>query len=216
MTSFWLDRARQFAEQGLFHEVVRCCEQIIGANPDLPEAWLQLAEANQHLRQWELAAIAYEKTITLAPNTALAWRGKGCLLREAGRLEEALQVLDRALQIDPRLSLAWRTKGAVLRDLGRDDAGLECYEAGLGIDSKDYILWENRGRALRKLGRLEDALASYERALALDPAPGNSFYEGSPGIRQERREPRLQLKGGTNFLDGFAPLKSGPSPESGR
>lgn len=73
------------------------------------------------------ALAIYERALTLDPNNADAWAGKGFALTMLGRynealgaFERALAILERTLALSPNDPNIWASKSAVLRGLGRD------------------------------------------------------------------------------------------------
>ena len=67
-------------------------------------------------------------------DSAEGWLGRGLVLTELGREDEALAAFDRALRARPGYARAWWHKGIVLEGSGRLDDALEAYDRALGGD----------------------------------------------------------------------------------
>jgi tetratricopeptide (TPR) repeat protein len=94
----------------------------------------------------------------------------------AGRLSEALEVLQRAEALAPADATVQNTKGIVLYQAGNLDQARSTLEratqlavaAGL-TDRERSTIQVNLGRAYRDLGQLEQAQQAFRRAVVLDP-----------------------------------------------
>jgi tetratricopeptide (TPR) repeat protein len=95
----------------------------------------------------------------------------------AGRLSEALEVLQRAEAIAPADPTVQNTKGIVLYQAGNleqarttlERASQLATEAGL-TDRERSTIQVNLGRTYRDLGQLEQAQQAFRRAVVLDPS----------------------------------------------
>lgn len=117
----------------------------------------------------------------------------GIILAQAGRTEEAAQLLGRAAERLPNDASAQNNHGSVLRDLGRHVNALGAYERALAIKPDYMEAHYNRAVVLQDLGRLEEAIAGYDRALALKP--------GHPAAHNNRG---VALQGLERFQDALA------------
>src|SRR5438477_299752 len=78
----------------------------------------------------------FERALSLAPDNALAWNGKGAALSALSRLEEALKAFDNALHFDPQMALAWNNKGLVLRLMRRYPEALSAFDRALTCNNR--------------------------------------------------------------------------------
>lgn len=66
-------------------------------NPDDPRIHFGLAAEYERLEQWEAAAVALERYLTLADDEGNAWGRLGRARRELGRDEEAMQAYQQGI-----------------------------------------------------------------------------------------------------------------------
>lgn len=104
----------------------------------------------------------------------------GEVLVAAGRMEQAVPVLERALELDderPRLNFQLAT---ALGRLGRTDDALDAYAEELAIsedDSVRYMAHANRAVLLSGSDRFVQAAGEWEAALAIRPYSGDLYGE---------------------------------------
>ncbi len=100
----------------------------------------------------------------------------GVLAAQAGRVDEALELIAGALARNPDDAGALVNFGNVLCLKGRFEEAAASYERALSL-RPDADVFKSRGHALQGAGRLTEALASYRQALALNPSDVQSLYK---------------------------------------
>jgi superkiller protein 3 len=75
----------------------------------------------------------YEQAIHLNPNDALAYTGKGAVLHNLERYEEALMAYEEALRLNPKNALAYTNKGLTLDRLGRSIEAQQARKKARGL-----------------------------------------------------------------------------------
>ncbi len=88
-------------EAGQLVEAVAAFRQAISIEPGYAEAWNNLGNVFQDLRQPDQALDCYRHTIGLRSNFVHAWRNLGYVLKEQGQIEEGIGILKQAQQIEP-------------------------------------------------------------------------------------------------------------------
>lgn len=136
------------------------------------------------------------------------------ILRDCGRLDEALEAYDQALRVKPDYAAArgaraeaLNLRGNSLRDLGRLAEALSCYDKALA-DAPNYPdAMNNRAVALWGLGRFEEALAGFDTALALKPDYVEAHYNRGNVLRDLQRldEARQSFDRAIAINPAFAP-----------
>ena len=96
----------------------------------------------------------------------------GYCLKELGRHQEAIPVLERAAEFDPGEIAVFNLLGFCFYKTGRHAEAVGCFERAIGIDPRSAIDYANLARNLRELGRTDEAIAMYRKALSLDPNIG--------------------------------------------
>ncbi|MFI9174558.1 tetratricopeptide repeat protein [Streptomyces lincolnensis] len=119
-----------------------------------------------------------------------AWTSLGIALREAGRVEEAIEAHTRARDLYQaardrhREGMAWNNLGVALRDAGRVEEAIDALTSArdlfqaAGDRHREGTTWNNLGLALRDAGRAEEAIDAHTRARDLFQAAGDRHREG--------------------------------------
>ena len=140
--------------------------EAVGFHPALHLMGLLFFQKQDHARalEWFSRAVAVEPAASIASRA-----GRGEVLLELNRLEEALDDFDRVLAADPGMAAVWNNRGLALNALKRHEEALASYERAIALAPLAAQAHNNRGDALRELRRFGEALASFDRALAIKP-----------------------------------------------
>lgn len=94
----------------------------------------------------------------------------GVLLKRAGRLRKAEEVLELARKLRPQDMSPWQNLGNVHEALGNPEKAAFFYRGALRIEQKSAELWRLLGCQQTALSQPGDAIESFRRGLALAPA----------------------------------------------
>lgn len=121
------------------------------------------AEAIEALRPW------FEKNRKDVATVNLM----GVLLKRAGRLTKAQEVLELARKLRPQDLSPWQNLGNLHEMQGDPAKAADCYQGALKIAPQSAELWRLLARQHLALGRTETAIDALRRALLL--APGHTI-----------------------------------------
>ncbi len=151
---------------GRYSELERGSRSLIEQFPDAGLAWKLLSVAL--LMQGKAALPAFHKTVLLMPGDAQAHFNLGSVLKNLGRLEEAVACFRRALKINPAYSEALSNMGSAQSDLGKFTEAVASFSQALKVAPNNAIAHNNMGISLRKLGKTVEAVNSFNCALKLN------------------------------------------------
>ena len=112
---------------------------------------------------------AYERALAADPGLLKARINLGCLLHEAGRLENAESIYRAAVRTRGADPVLLYDLGVLLEDMGRKREAVEAYEAALRDDPRFADCHYNLALLCRGLGRPREAIqhmAAYRRLTA--------------------------------------------------
>jgi Flp pilus assembly protein TadD len=101
------------------------------------------------------------------PNYSFGWKVLAAVLKQTGRLSEALVANQKAAEITPQDAAAHSNLGNTLRALGRLEEAEASHRQAIALKTGYVEAYSNLGNTLKELGRLEEAEASYRQAIAL-------------------------------------------------
>ncbi|NUM53548.1 MAG: tetratricopeptide repeat protein [Candidatus Hydrogenedentes bacterium] len=164
------DRLREKQEHYL-----KLGHQKAAANPNDPNAFIELGAQYADVGDWSNAAASYRQALKLDGRNAVALRDLGGALHMLKRPDEAKQALRLSIEIDPKQPAAWRNLGVVLAEEKQWDAAIDCFRKALALDPK----WPDAHRylsvAIEGAGRLEEAAAESRAGLEQNPTDGESL-----------------------------------------
>ena len=111
----------------------------------------------------------WRDTLAKNPDCWLAHNNLGLLLRNQGRIEEAMEHYHQAIQINPNYAETLNNLGVALADKGRFDEAIENYRKAIQINPDFSGALDNLGVALAAKGRFDEAIENYRKALQINP-----------------------------------------------
>lgn len=106
-------------------------------------------------------------TLSLVSSSAEAYLDHGNMLKENGKLDEAVASYHLALSIKPDYAEAYGDLGIVFKEQGKLDKAIASYQQALTLKPDYAKAYINLGVVLQEGGLLDDAAASYRQALAI-------------------------------------------------
>ncbi|HIK09713.1 MAG TPA: tetratricopeptide repeat protein [Oscillatoriaceae cyanobacterium M33_DOE_052] len=129
-----------------------------------------------NLNRYEEALGFYDKALSIVPEYAEVWQGKGKVLLDLQRYDEALAAYDRAIQIQPDSLDAWTGRGFALDALQRWEEALAAFDRVITANPDTAIAWEGKGNVLLHWLLYEQAISAYDQALKLQPDSATMWY----------------------------------------
>lgn len=140
---------------------------------DHVDAILLSAELLEEMGQPELATRAYRKVPRENPAFHAAELGRAEALRQSGRQDAALEVLDQLADSHADMPLVHTTRGDLLRGMERYVDAVKAYDTALSLYEKDdpaqwFVLYV-RGICHERLNHWTEAEADFRTALSFNP-----------------------------------------------
>ncbi len=129
------------------------------------------AAADAALRKGEYAAAveALIKVVPIKPDDVRLLLNLGGALKELGRFEEALPMLERAVFLDPRRHGAWSNLGTVCLELQRYGDAIAGFSNAIRLKEDHAPALAGLAVALRRRGLPRESLPFFDLALAASP-----------------------------------------------
>ena len=123
----------------------------------------------QDIETWQNSASLFQHAIESTGGNYLAYNGLGAVLRDQGRLDEAIANFESALRAKPHFADAQDNLGEALAANGQVAAALPHLLEARRLQPESLDVRINLGSALNQAGQPKDAEAEYRAALALRP-----------------------------------------------
>ncbi len=154
---------------GRVAEAIDCFRRLLARDPELAEAWYNLANAQAAHGALADAAEAYRRALALRPDLAPAHFNLGNTLRDLGQLDLAVEAYGRALEMLPQHAALHMNLGNVLRRLGRLDEAIAHHRRATALAPDRAETQYNLANALGARGERLEAIDLYRKVLALRP-----------------------------------------------
>jgi tetratricopeptide (TPR) repeat protein len=142
----------------------------------IKEQWLKEGNDLYKTNRYQEALAAYEQAISLDPDYAAAYNGKGDVLYWLKRYEVALAAYEQAIHFNPNLASAYKGRGKALSALNRYENALAAIEQAIHLNPNDSDTYNFKGSTLTDLGRYEEALNAFNQAICLDSEDTLAYY----------------------------------------
>lgn len=166
------------------------------------ENWCSVGSTLFNQGKYEESIQAYNKSIKLNPQYALAWFNKGTALGQLGKYDEEIQACDKAIQLDPQYAEAWYNKGTAQDKQGKYDAAIQAFDKAIEINPQYADAWNGKGNALFSQGKNNESTLAHNKAIELDPKLATSYTLNHKGPLIEPNDFRWQIH------PGYAPRYS--------
>ncbi|SEB03465.1 tetratricopeptide repeat protein [Paraburkholderia sartisoli] len=138
--------------------------QILQSEPGNPDALHFLGLLACQLDQHDAGLALIEQSIAAHPS-AIYYNNFGNMLREKGRLAEAIDGYRHAVALSPGYAEAWNNLGNAQREAKQPDAAMRSCAQAIALYPGYAEAYNNLGNALHDMGDLDAAVASYNRAI---------------------------------------------------
>jgi tetratricopeptide (TPR) repeat protein len=179
-----LRRAWTFLQAGDTGGARREFNAALGESGGFYPADAGLAYASLADRDYADAIARFDRVLRRDSGYLPAVVGKGDAMAGAGRVDDAIRILNEALAIDPSLAdvrrrldiLAFRSQQDVLKaargaaESGRLDDAAAGYERAIAASPDSALLYRELAAVERRQGKSDLALVHLRRAVALDPS----------------------------------------------
>ena len=117
----------------------------------------------------------WRTTLARNPDCWMAHSNLGSLLKDQGRMEEAVGQFRQALQINPNDGVALVSLGIALATQGQFDEAITNFRQALQINPNDGDALVGLGIVLAARGQFDEAIANFRQALLIKPNNGDAL-----------------------------------------
>lgn len=122
-----------------------------------------------------LGLARFSEVLAIDPTSADAWFNMAKVLRDLGRIDEAVAAYRNASDLGPLDPLPLYNLGNMFRSLGRPADAVVAYTGAVQREPHMAPLQNNLGLALEESGQTAEALTAYRRAVTADPKAAEAY-----------------------------------------
>ncbi len=184
MTQTVFELAVEAHKSGRLEEAEQGYRTVLTTEPENIDAWHLLGVVSQHRGHPELAVQYIERAIEIGGERPVFVVNLGVSLEAAGRLVEAVPVLEKVISFDPSSFLAHLTLGNVFLRLRRLPDATAHLEKALAIQPQNPSVHNNIGNVLKASGSFERAAHHYRQTILLQPNHHRAHYNLGVSLRE--------------------------------
>jgi len=147
-----------------------------------------LALVQTELGNIDDAVSAYQRAISLSPESEFLWNNLGKLLAKNERNEEAIHAYKKALSFSPQDFLSWDGVGHIYNKFGIYQNAISAFEKALEIAPYYEFSWAGIGRAYLESGLLEKAKGSLCKAVEINAHLIDAWINLGKCFAQQQRD----------------------------
>ncbi|MCR4471075.1 tetratricopeptide repeat protein [Burkholderia sp. SCN-KJ] len=181
-----LQQALAHHQAGRLAQAKTLYDAILHAQPGQPDAMHFLGLLACQLKQYDAGLALMERSLAARP-AASYFNNLGNMLRECGRLDDAIAHYRRAVALRPDYPEAHNNLGNALRDARDPAAAMQSCSRAIELRPGYAEAYNNLGNVLKDLGELDAAAASYGKAIAFHPAYADAHSNLGNVLRAQER-----------------------------
>jgi tetratricopeptide (TPR) repeat protein len=131
------------------------------------------------------AMLGYNQAITLDPDFAAAYLGRGDAYDDQKKYDDAISDYDHAIALDPKNAAGYFGRGYAYDGKGDFDHAIADYNEAITLDPQLVGAYVNRGTLEHANGDFDHAIADDDKAIALDPKHALAFYNRGNAYRDK-------------------------------
>ncbi len=136
-------------------------------DPELAEAWFNLAELDQHGGFMERAIAHYRNATRINPRMNAAYNNMGNALRRSKRYPEAIAAFQKVIALEPDLAQGHYNLGSALRLNQQYQEAIVHLSKAIQLIPGYADAWNNLGLTCKNMGDLNRALSYFNKAIQL-------------------------------------------------
>lgn len=187
-------RLRAPALAALCAGAVFCHLRVHAPSHQFSEEWSASGTALNHEKDLAAAIRDFDRALALNERYAPARVGRGVVLLNFGRMEEAERELRRAVEIEPHSLVALTELGIALDRLNRPGEAEAPYRAALALDPEDGATRKTLGENLLRQGRAGEAETILRDVVRRAPSDAGPRLALARALGAQRKTPEALVE----------------------
>uniref|UniRef100_A0A803LTJ3 protein O-GlcNAc transferase n=1 Tax=Chenopodium quinoa TaxID=63459 RepID=A0A803LTJ3_CHEQI len=177
----YLNLGNVYKTLGMPQEAMLCYQHSLQIRPDHAIAYGNLGSIYYEQGQMDMAIAHFERAIALCfanpqvSNLLFIVMIKGNALKDAGRVEDAVQYYRQCLSLQPSHPQALTNLGNIYLEWNLIGTAAQCYKATLNVTTGLSAPYNNLAIIYKQQGNYADALTCYTEVLRIDPMAADAL-----------------------------------------
>lgn len=151
-------------------KAVEAWEKAIALDPKSLETRINLSHVLASMERYEEAEKHAREALKAHPENAGLWQNlANALVRQNGRLDEAVECWNKSLSLEPENVHIYQNMGHALQDSGRLAEAEKCFREILDRHPDSVATLNNLGNVLREQRKMDEAEDLYLKAIDIEP-----------------------------------------------
>lgn len=165
----WMVLGAIDGKAGHFKTACEFFSKAIKLAPGQAEGYLNLANAQSAMNEFQLAEKNYRKTLSIQPELAHVWMLIAHTQNQQQDHHAAIQSLQEALKRQPIYPEAHNSMGLMLQRQGHIDDAIACYKTAIEQRTNYAIAHYNLGTIMHESGQYTEASRAFHQAIQINP-----------------------------------------------
>jgi tetratricopeptide (TPR) repeat protein len=161
---------------GKYEQAAEQFQHAVQLEPANDRAYINLADAYQHLNQLDKAEDTFKRAIAVRPQYWRVYSLLGVFYLNQAQYDKAEAMFKHATELDPEGYLAFNNLGAALLYQGKNDEATKAFEKSITI-RPNGMAYANVATAQFRLRLFQDSARSFKEALKFDSTDYHTWAE---------------------------------------
>lgn len=166
--------------RGKMDEAMEFASQAVELYPTRYDAWLDLAHIFKKTNNTQKAISAYQRALTLKPDSVTIRKNLAVLLVQEGQNSQAIKQYSKIIELDPTIGEAFLNLGVLQAEMGQIKQAEKHFRQALARDPEQAYAYFALAVIAQQRNQPEKALEHYRKAQELDPT--NAEVANNMGI----------------------------------
>ncbi|OGH98196.1 MAG: hypothetical protein A2104_06165 [Candidatus Melainabacteria bacterium GWF2_32_7] len=170
-----IETALQYLQNGDLQQSKVILEQILGQNPDNPNALYWLGIIFYQVKDYNQAIYNISKAIEINSTDQYCF-DLGQIFLELNLLNESIHYLRNTLTLNPQKIEAYYCLGEALFKANNFEEAATCFQMFIQVYPDDVDAYFNLGISFLKIKKTQEAIIAFKKAIELDPNAFDFYY----------------------------------------
>ena len=197
----WDGQALLFEMTANWQGLLKLAQDWTAHEPEESQAWRELGDAYNNLRQYDKAASAEQQAIRLNPEDNIAWETLGAAYHRLGQYDKAISSEREAIQLKPDDAEAWAAMGFTYFFLGQYGKAAEAHREAVRLAPEYDTAWMELGFDYCAQGQRGNAIEVYQMLRKITANAAAKAAAGGPLAQVYKAEEKLHADAATRVFN---------------